>query len=145
MEVVGALEGPGESEGAEEEGRDDGGDDEAEQLARAVLDVDEEHQRSEEELAAQIDDLPEEEVGVVVPPEEAAGSGEGGDPPHPHCLSDREQQREEYERDAHRPQRKEAPEVHVEASVVLVIIAAKHVGVGHEVAAPLPGEGVREE
>ena len=59
VEVVFTLEGPGEGEDGEVEGREERGDDEAEELARAVVSLDEEHQRSEEELAAQIDDLPE--------------------------------------------------------------------------------------
>ena len=95
VEVGGSLEGPGEGEDGEVEGRDDRCDDEAEQLARSIVCLDEEHQRGEEQLAAHIDDLPEEEGRLVVAPEEAAGSGRGPDSLRPYLGADREQEHQE--------------------------------------------------
>ena len=142
VEVVGTLEGPREGEGGEVEARDDRGDNEAEQLARSIVCLDEEHQRGEEELAADVDDLPEEEARVVVANEEAASSGEGAAALGPHLRADRKQQREESERDEHRPESEHGPKVGVEAAVLVIVGAAEHVEVGHEVAAPLIGKHV---
>ena len=57
VEVIGAPVGAGECEDREKHGRDDAGDHGAQQLPRAVLLVDEEHHRGEEELAEQVDHL----------------------------------------------------------------------------------------
>jgi len=104
--------------------------------------LDEEHQRGEEELAAEVDDLPEEEARVVVAKQEAASSGEGAAALGPHLRADGKQQREESEGDEHRPESEHGPKVGVEATVLIVVGAAEHVEVGHEVAAPLIGKPV---
>ena len=115
LEVVGALEGPGEGEGGEEEGRDDGGNNQAKQLGRAFTGLDEQHQRSEEDLAREVDNFPEEKARVVVAPEEAAGSGERADILLPHHRgADKEQQRQEDEGHEQRPKHKKEPEDRVE-------------------------------
>mmetsp|Transcript_32721 Transcript_32721/g.96728 ORF Transcript_32721/g.96728 Transcript_32721/m.96728 type:complete len:272 (+) Transcript_32721:3720-4535(+) len=107
-----------------------------------MLDIDEEHQRGEEELAEQVDHLPEEEAWFVVAPEKAARPSYVPDSLRHHLGADPEQQREECERDEHRPEYEESPEVGVEAAVLDVGGATEHLEVGHEVAAYLPAKDV---
>ena len=137
VEVVVALEGPGEGEDGEVEGRDYRRDKEAEELDGSILGIDKEHQRGEEHLAAHIDDLPEEDARVVVAPEEAACAGKRGDALRAHLGADPKQEGEEGKRDEHRPEDEEGPKVGVEAAVLFVVGAAAHGEVGNEVATPL--------
>ena len=83
--------------------------------------------------------LPVAEVWVIVAPKEAASGGEGRLALRPHGSANPEQQCEKGGRDDHQPEHQQGPEDGVEAAV-LFLGAAELVEVGHEVAAPLPGE-----
>mmetsp|Transcript_41943 Transcript_41943/g.135281 ORF Transcript_41943/g.135281 Transcript_41943/m.135281 type:complete len:230 (-) Transcript_41943:95-784(-) len=119
-EVVGAPVGAREGEKGEKHGRDDGGDHGAQQLPGAVLLVDEEHHRGEEDLADQVEHLPEEEAARVVPPEEARRTRERRCTLRSHGLADTEEQRQEAERHEDGPEGEEGPKVRRESARLVV-------------------------